>query len=361
MAPTSGALRKTDTIFGGATQITAFSPGVTGGIGSYTVNPSQSISNTTITAASNVLRASTPSYGVLNNGVAITSGITGSPTISYTDISVTGAAAGSGLSGDYRLSGSPITVSGGAPVSMQSNLKSIALPTLAGSFITGTTYTIVSVGTTNFILIGASANTVGTIFTATGAGSGTGSAKKTPPSIGTAIAVSSGTGQFDSATVTGSISGTTLTVTAVTSASLKLGDALFGINIGYGSSAVNTQITALGTGSGGTGTYTVNNSQTAASGTIVARAAVTSVTSATAYDVSRTPTTRLTSSAFVCGGVCAFMFDNSGSNTQFTFTGVNSGDDWATGFMCLRGVDPSTIKILGTIVARSNAWGEPVQ
>lgn len=48
--------------------------------------------------------------------------------------------------------------------------------TAAGSFITGQTYQIVSVGTTNFTAIGASANTVGVVFTATGAGTGTGTA-----------------------------------------------------------------------------------------------------------------------------------------------------------------------------------------
>jgi len=48
--------------------------------------------------------------------------------------------------------------------------------TTAGSFITGTEYKISTVGTTNFTLIGASANTVGLVFTATGAGSGTGTA-----------------------------------------------------------------------------------------------------------------------------------------------------------------------------------------
>jgi len=47
----------------------------------------------------------------------------------------------------------------------------------AGSFITGTNYRIETVGTTNFTLIGASTNTVDVIFTATGAGSGTGTAK----------------------------------------------------------------------------------------------------------------------------------------------------------------------------------------
>jgi len=46
----------------------------------------------------------------------------------------------------------------------------------AGSFEIGTTYTIASVGNTDFTLIGATSNTVGVSFTATGAGSGTGTA-----------------------------------------------------------------------------------------------------------------------------------------------------------------------------------------
>ena len=44
----------------------------------------------------------------------------------------------------------------------------------AGSFVVGKSYTIRTVGTTNFTLIGAVANTVGVLFTATGVGSGTG-------------------------------------------------------------------------------------------------------------------------------------------------------------------------------------------
>jgi hypothetical protein len=46
----------------------------------------------------------------------------------------------------------------------------------AGSFVIGQTYTITSVGSTNFTLVGASGNTVGVTFTATGVGSGTGTA-----------------------------------------------------------------------------------------------------------------------------------------------------------------------------------------
>jgi hypothetical protein len=46
----------------------------------------------------------------------------------------------------------------------------------AGSFVIGETYTIVSIGTTDFTAIGASFNGVGQTFTATGVGSGTGTA-----------------------------------------------------------------------------------------------------------------------------------------------------------------------------------------
>lgn len=63
-----------------------------------------------------------------------------------------------------------------------------------------------------------------------------------------------------SAIFTGSISGTTLTVTSVQSGTIAVGQAIFGQGI-----AQNSVITALGTGSGGVGTYTVSDSQTVAS------------------------------------------------------------------------------------------------
>ena len=46
----------------------------------------------------------------------------------------------------------------------------------AGAFVVGKSYTITTVGTTDFTLIGATASTVGVIFVATGVGSGTGTA-----------------------------------------------------------------------------------------------------------------------------------------------------------------------------------------
>ena len=48
----------------------------------------------------------------------------------------------------------------------------------ASSIVPGQTYKIVSVGSTDFTLIGASSNTVGVVFTATAAGTGSGTASK---------------------------------------------------------------------------------------------------------------------------------------------------------------------------------------
>jgi hypothetical protein len=80
----------------------------------------------------------------------------------------------------------------------------------AGSFVIGNIYTIVTVGTTSFTSIGASANTVGVVFTATGAGSGTGTARNTyKNTTGKPIVVNvvSDQGSSFSATLTATISG----------------------------------------------------------------------------------------------------------------------------------------------------------
>ncbi len=63
--------------------------------------------------------------------------------------------------------------------------------------------------------------------------------------------------------VTGSIAGTTLTVTAVTSGTVSIGQTLSGTGVTAG-----TTVTGYGTGTGGNGTYTVSASQTVTSTTI---------------------------------------------------------------------------------------------
>lgn len=75
-----------------------------------------------------------------------------------------------------------------------------------------------------------------------------------------------------SASVTGSISGTTLSVTAVTSGTLAVGQYLFGSGAGGTGIVTGTQITAFGSGVGGTGTYTLSVSQTVPTGTAIVAA-----------------------------------------------------------------------------------------
>ena len=68
---------------------------------------------------------------------------------------------------------------------------------------------------------------------------------------------------FQDCAFTGSISGTTLTVTAMSLGAITVGATLFGTNVVAG-----TTITAFGTGSGGVGTYTISQPQTVSSETL---------------------------------------------------------------------------------------------
>lgn len=62
---------------------------------------------------------------------------------------------------------------------------------------------------------------------------------------------------------TGSLAGQVMTVSAVQYGTIEIGQTVFGVGV-----SVGTTITALGTGSGGVGTYTVSQPQTVASGTL---------------------------------------------------------------------------------------------
>lgn len=78
-------------------------------------------------------------------------------------------------------------------------------------------------------------------------------------------ALTVGSDNTPAAVVTGSISGTTLTVTAVTSGALAVGQTL---SDGTGAITVGTTITSFISGSGSTGTYGISNAQTVGSETI---------------------------------------------------------------------------------------------
>jgi hypothetical protein len=130
----------------------------------------------------------------------------------------------------------------------------------------GTTLTVTAVKS-GTIAVGQNLFAVGalqeTVITALGTGSG-GTGTYT---IGLSQSIASSQMYTSSpgAVVTAAISGTTLTVASVTSGTLYVGQTIQGAGI-----TTQTIITALGTGTGGAGTYTVNNSQTIASITMYA-------------------------------------------------------------------------------------------
>jgi hypothetical protein len=84
-----------------------------------------------------------------------------------------GIGAGAGASGV----GKNIKFSGGIVQNCAAGFGGTPATFNAGSFIPGLEFQILSIGTTDFTLIGAASNTVGLFFTATGVGTGTGTAR----------------------------------------------------------------------------------------------------------------------------------------------------------------------------------------
>ena len=81
------------------------------------------------------------------------------------------------LNGPYKIQSAAGTQYSIYASSVATSTANTSTNTVGGSFVVGNTYEIVSVGSTSFTSIGAAANTVGVIFTATGVGSGSGTAR----------------------------------------------------------------------------------------------------------------------------------------------------------------------------------------
>ena len=131
--------------------------------------------------------------------------------------------------------------------------------------------------------------TAGTYITALGTGTG-GTGTYTLSASQTVTSTTLYAGQSSNAVVTGTIATTVLTVTALTSGRLRVGQTISGTSVTGG-----TTITALVTGKGGTGTYTVSASQTVTSTTITGTFASGTITanqaSATIFDNGATAST----------------------------------------------------------------------
>ena len=132
--------------------------------------------------------------------------------------------------------------------------------------VSGTTLTVTAINS-GTIAVGQNLFAVGalqeTVITALG--TGTGGTGTYTIGLTQTIASSQMYTSSPGAVITAAISGTTLTVASVASGTLFVGQTIQGAGI-----TVQTIITALGTGSGGAGTYTVNNSQTITSITMYA-------------------------------------------------------------------------------------------
>ncbi len=198
------------------------------------------------------------------------------------------------------------------------------------------------------------------------------SGASTTPSVGTALGVVAGTGQFLPDSVTGCIgsttscsgstpncsgTGTTLQVCVASGTpNLSAGDALFGAGI-----HVNTVITARVSGTGGTGTYTIMPIQVTVRGTIIARAAVVGVPTANSFNVSRLPDTALVN-AQICGGLCPILLGD-GVHTigEVDLSNIVDYDDWSSGFSCVKGIDPANILTVVNVMSKQAGWSEVVK
>ena len=211
-AVTSGTLAVGQQIFGlgvaSETVITAFGTG-SGGIGNYTISTSQTVASEAMSGAA--------------AGAIITATIGGS----LSGVAITG------LAGQFSCTAAPITLVIGQALTISGTYGGTG--SISGYTNPTTYYIIATNGSTTFTL---SATAGGTAITTT-VGTPTGLSYKYAP--------------------------TTLNVTAVSSGTLYLGQTIQGTGI-----LANTMITTLGTGSGGTGTYTVSNSQNISSETMYA-------------------------------------------------------------------------------------------
>lgn len=134
--------------------------------------------------------ASPLSNVVANTGISVDANNT-TGTLTITNTGVTQVTAGTGIFVNQGTGNVTVSAVGSTIIT-------------AGYFVVGEQYVIRTVGTTNFIALGADSNTVGVVFTATGVGSGSGTAFYLPSSAGTLSSVGLNPASTSRLTVTGS-------------------------------------------------------------------------------------------------------------------------------------------------------------
>ena len=216
-----------------------------------------------------------------------------------------------------------------------SNGASLTSAPTANLCTAGAASTVSGSGPWSWSCIGSNGGTTATCYAPLSSGS-------SDPTRGFLPAASDGNANWSTAgmnaiPLTGSISGTTLTVSATPSGALGPGQTIRGPGIASG-----TQITAFGTGTGGTGAYTVNNSQTVAieamtaSGIPNRTAVYTTLSPSGTDDTSRINTALSNCPAGKVVWLTAGVFHISGNGLQFsasgcTLRGAGPGQQLSTG------------------------------
>ncbi len=228
-----------------------------------------------------------------------------------------------------RRNGGALSLGYGAPAQATGSISGFALtvtqvtgaPLAVGQCLTGT---------------GVASGTVITAM-ATGTTGGPGSyTVSVSQAVGTGVLTASAA----PALVTGSISGTTLTITAVTQGAIAVGQVVEGPGVTAG-----TVITGLGAGStGGPGTYTVSVSQIVSSALLTAIAPATPPpTSVTATETS---TTTLSVSAVSSGAVVTGQgLFSSGADAATVITGAGSGQGGVGTYTIAAGYPRATVSM----------------
>ena len=218
-----------------------------------------------------------PDYRVASDTTATFTGSISGTTLTVTTASAGRIYIGQVLSGTGVTSGTTVTAYGtgfgGAGTYTVSASQTVAPAVITGSLaftasISGTTMTVTAAPSVTAIYLGQtiSGTEVAAGTTVTAFGTGTGGTGTYTLSVSQTVSSRAMVASDTTApTFTGAISGTTMTVSAMTAGRLWVGQEIAGTGITGG-----TLITAFGTGTGGTGTYTVSASQTVASTTITA-------------------------------------------------------------------------------------------
>jgi RHS repeat-associated protein len=236
-----------------------------GAAGAYIVNTPQSVSSTALTLLSNAPPNGAVAVGSIAPTAAVVTGSISGTVMTVTAVTSGALAVGQVITGTGVATGTTIIGvelgSGGTGSYIVNTAQTVASTTLTGA---GTTFTATGV-TAGRLMVGqaltGSGVSAGTVIT--GLGSGVGGPGAYPVNISQTVGSTTVWASNDAAVVTGSISGSTLTVTAVAAGALAVGQDVTGSGVTAG-----TVINGLGTGTGGTGTYSVNTAQTVSSTTL---------------------------------------------------------------------------------------------